>query len=66
VPSGYGRERSFYVHGIRVVDGVANDAMAGSGTSLKRLPGIAVPYPALPKLSGSYRRTVSCKRPLIG
>jgi hypothetical protein len=55
LPAGHGRERSFFVNGIRVVDGVANDAIAGSGTPLARLPGVQVPGPALPPLQGSHR-----------
>jgi hypothetical protein len=55
LPAGHGRERSLFVNGIRVVDGVANDAIAGSGTPLARLPGVQVPSPALPLLQGSHR-----------
>jgi hypothetical protein len=55
LPAGHGQERSLFVDGIRIVDGVANDAIAGSGTPLARLPGVEVPGPALPPLQGSYR-----------
>jgi hypothetical protein len=55
LPAGHGRERSLFVNGIRVVDGVGNDAIAGSGMPLARLPGVQVPGPALPPLQGSYR-----------
>jgi hypothetical protein len=55
LPAGHGRERSLFVNGIRVVDGVANDAIAGSGMPLARLPGVQLPGPALPPLRGSYR-----------
>jgi hypothetical protein len=48
-------DKKLYVHGIRVVNGVPNDAIAGSGTKLKELPGLAVPHPTLPVLSGNYR-----------
>jgi hypothetical protein len=45
LPFGHGQESTFFVHGIRVVDGVANDAIAGSGKPLVQLPGRTVPYP---------------------
>jgi hypothetical protein len=54
LPYGYGADGKFYVHGIRVVDGVANDAIAGSGAKLAHRPGPAVPYQALPPLAGAY------------
>jgi hypothetical protein len=54
LPSGHGRERNFYVHGIRVVDGVANEAIAGSGAPVARLPGVQVPSSVLPALPGIY------------
>jgi hypothetical protein len=43
------------VHGLRVVDGVPNDAIGGSETKLKPLVGLNLPYPPLPRLGGSYR-----------
>jgi hypothetical protein len=52
---GYSGKLIYYVNGIRVVDGVANDAVAGSGKPPKQLPGLELPYPALPALSGAYR-----------
>jgi hypothetical protein len=54
LPYGLGPESNLSVHGIRVVNGVPNDLIAGSGTklALKRLD---PPYPALPPLGGSYR-----------
>jgi hypothetical protein len=54
LPTGHGGEPTFFVHGIRIVDGVANDAISGSGTALKHLAGVSVPYPALPTLAGAY------------
>jgi len=57
LPSGDGREPSLFVSGIRVDGGVANDALAGSGTPLPRLSGLQLPGPALPPLHGSYRST---------
>jgi hypothetical protein len=54
LPYGLGPESNLSVHGIRVVNGVPNDLIAGSGAklALKRLD---PPYPALPPLGGSYR-----------
>jgi hypothetical protein len=51
-----------YVHGIRVVDGVPNDAIAGSGTRLADLPGFSSPHSAIPVLSGAYRSLVEHPR----
>jgi len=51
-----------YVHGIRVVDGVPNDAIAESGTRLADLPGFNAPHPAFPELSGAYRTLVDHPR----
>lgn len=53
-----GSQRRLFVHGIRIVDGVANEAIAGSGTSLGQLPRVALQYPTLavvPRPSGGYR-----------
>jgi len=50
----HGSDRKLYVHGIRIVEGVSNDAITGSGTKLKDLPGLAVPHAMLPALSGDY------------
>ena len=47
-------DKKLDVHGIRVLDGVPNDAIAGSGKPLTDLPGLALPHPPLPILSGSY------------
>jgi hypothetical protein len=54
LPFGHWQESTFVVNGIRVVNGVANDAIAGSGKPLVRLPGLTVPYPSLPAVSGAY------------
>jgi hypothetical protein len=55
LPYGYGPDSKLNVNGIRLVDGVTNDAVAGSGKPLARLPGPVVPYPPLPPIAGSYR-----------
>jgi hypothetical protein len=46
-----------FVHGIRVVDGVPNSAIDGSGSTLHSSPSIGVPFntPTVPPLSGTYR-----------
>ena len=54
LPYGYGPGSNLSIHGIRVVDGVPNDLIAGSGTKLALKP-LGAPYPALPPLGGSYR-----------
>ena len=54
LPYGYGPESNLSIHGIRVVDGVPNDLIAGSGAKLALKP-LDAPYPALPPLGGSYR-----------
>ena len=54
LPYGYGPESNLSIHGIRAVDGVPNDLIAGSGTKLALKP-LAAPYSALPPLGGSYR-----------
>jgi hypothetical protein len=51
-----------YVHGIRVMDSVPNDAIARSGTRLADLPGFTPPHPAFPALSGVYRGLVEHPR----
>jgi len=56
LPHGYGPDSKLYVHGIRLVDGVANEAVAGSGQKLVRLPVLATLYPPLPRLVGTYHR----------
>jgi hypothetical protein len=57
LPFGYGFDSKFFVHGIRVVDGVANEAIAGSGMALRRLDMPQLPFPAatVPANAGSYR-----------
>jgi hypothetical protein len=54
LPYGLGPESNLSIHGIRVVNGVPNDLIAGSGTKLPLKP-LDPPYPALPPLGGSYR-----------
>jgi hypothetical protein len=54
LPYGYGPESKPVVHGIRVVDGVPNDAIAGSGEQPAPRP-LDPPYPSVPKLGGTYR-----------
>jgi hypothetical protein len=54
LPYGYGQEGSLSIHEIRIVDGVPNGLIAGSGTKLA-LKSLAAPYSALPPLGGSYR-----------
>jgi hypothetical protein len=58
LPFGYGFDSRFFVHGIRIVDGVANEAIAGSGIALRRLDMPQLPFAAatVPPISGSYRR----------
>jgi hypothetical protein len=55
LPHGYGPENLIWVNGIRLVEGVANDAVAGSGQRLTRLPLLDAPHPDFPRLSGAYR-----------
>jgi hypothetical protein len=55
LPYGYGPDSKLYVHGLRVVDGVPNDLLGGSGSALPRLPGLGVLHGPLPRLAGSYR-----------
>jgi hypothetical protein len=54
LPYGLGPESNLAIHGIRIVNGVPNDLLAGSGTKLALKP-LDPPYPALPPLGGSYR-----------
>src|SRR5258708_36076716 len=46
LPFGYGFDSKFLVHGIRVVDGVANVAIARSGMAWRRLDMPQLPLPA--------------------
>jgi hypothetical protein len=55
LPYGYGPDSKLDIHGIRVVDGVSNDPIAGSGKKLALLPAPEVLYPGHPPLSGAYR-----------
>jgi hypothetical protein len=53
-----GRNSKLIVRGIRVVDGVENAAIAGSGVPLASLPAVAMQYPMLATfrpLAGAYR-----------
>jgi hypothetical protein len=56
LPFGYGAQSRLSVHGIRVVDGVPNEAITGSGRPLRRLDRLEMPFstPAAPPISGSY------------
>jgi hypothetical protein len=54
LPYGLGPESNLSIHGIRVVNGVPNDLIAGSGTKLPLKP-LDPPYSVLPPLGGSYR-----------
>jgi hypothetical protein len=54
LPYGFGPESNLSIHGIRVVNGVPNDLLSGSGTKLAVKP-LDPPYPAIPSLGGSYR-----------
>ena len=45
LPYEHGQASTFSIFGIRVVDGVANEAIAGSGQPRPTLPGLTVPYP---------------------
>jgi hypothetical protein len=54
LPYGFGPQSKPSVHGIRIVDGVPNDLISGSGEQLASRP-LDAPYPTLPKLGGAYR-----------
>jgi len=56
LPYGYAPDSPLAVHGLRIVDGVPNDAVSGSGTKLPLLSGPIAPYPELPSLAGAYRK----------
>jgi hypothetical protein len=49
------KTQGLYVYGIRVANGVLNEAIARSGTRLADLPGFVAPQSAFPTLSGAYR-----------
>jgi hypothetical protein len=51
------QQGKLFVHGIRVVDGVPNAAIGGSGSPLHSSPAIGVPFntPTVPPVSGTYR-----------
>lgn len=57
LPFGYGRDSKLFVHGIRVVNGVLNEAIGGSGLPMRDLgvPWMTFPNPTVPPISGSYR-----------
>ena len=57
LPFEYGFDSRLFVHGIRVVNGVANEAIAGSGMALRRLDVPQLPFRAatVPSIAGSYR-----------
>lgn len=54
LPYGYGPDSKPSVHGIRVVEGVPNDLIAGSGQSLP-VRALDPPYATIPDLRGTYR-----------
>ena len=54
LPFGYGPDSKVEIHGIRVVDGVPNDVIEGSGQKLTLLPAPHTPSPDLPRLAGQY------------
>lgn len=64
LPFGVPPDERLFVHGIRVVDGVPNDAIAGSGAPLRRADHLRVPFarPSVPPLAGSYRRATGHPR----
>ncbi|MBV8642572.1 MAG: hypothetical protein JO225_01480 [Candidatus Eremiobacteraeota bacterium] len=57
LPYGYGAGTTFYVNGIRVVNGVPNDELAGSGAPPRRLARAEIPFPeaSVPPVAGTYR-----------
>src|SRR5215471_8451823 len=56
LPFGYGEKNTLFVNGIRVVNGVPNDAIAGSGRPLHHLDAPEMPFrtATVPNISGSY------------
>jgi hypothetical protein len=56
LPLGYTEQNLYDVHGIRVVDGVPNDAIGGSGKPLRDLGVPSMPFRSatVPPLSGAY------------
>jgi hypothetical protein len=54
LPFGYGPDSKVEIHGIRVAEGVSNDAIEGSGKKLTLLPAPHTPSPDLPRLAGQY------------
>jgi len=52
LPFAYGPGSKVEIHGIRVVDGVPNDAIEGSGKKLTLLAAPHTPSPDLPRLAG--------------
>jgi hypothetical protein len=61
LPYGFGPQSKPSVHGIRIVDGVPNDLISGSGEQLASRP-LDAPYPTLPKLGGAYRSLTHPRR----
>jgi len=55
LPYDYGPASPIDVHGIRVVDGVPNDSIAGSNQPLATIPMPAIHHPPHPPLAGTYR-----------
>ncbi len=52
-----------YVNGNRIVDGVPNSELAGSGQKLTRLPALSAAHADLPHIAGAYRS--SQRRPRV-
>src|SRR5262249_5435005 len=50
LPFGYGAQSRLFVHGIRILEGVPNEAIAGSGQQLRQLDRLEMPFstPAAP------------------
>jgi hypothetical protein len=59
------RNRKVFVHGLRVVNGVPNAAIEGSGKPFRQLPLLTLQYPpltAFPPLAGGYRSSLEHPR----
>jgi hypothetical protein len=65
LPHGYGPQSTLYVNGIRIVDGVANESITGSGKPLTRLALLDAPHPPLPHLSGTYHKLAEHPRVFV-
>jgi hypothetical protein len=58
LPLSYHDPDALAIHGIRVVDGVPNDVIAGSDKPPRHLDRLEMPFPtpAVPPISGSYQK----------